>query len=64
MDMREFQLDMCGDNMTEKKEIQDTESLLKEELRFMDIDGTNIAIKDIIDRVLERDKEKRRYATG
>jgi len=50
--------------MTEKEELRDAESLLKEELRFMDIDGTNVAIKDIIDRVLERDKEKRRYATG
>ena len=64
MTMRGFQLDMSGDNMKEKEEIRDAESLLRDELRFMDIDGTRVAIKDIIDRVLEQDKEKRRYSTG
>ena len=50
--------------MNEKEEMRDAESRLRDELRFMDIDGTRVAIKDIIDLVLEQDKEKRRYATG
>ena len=64
MTMLESRFNDYGDNMTEKEEMRDAESLLREELRFMDIDGTKIAVKDIIDRVLEQDKEKRRYAIG
>ncbi len=50
--------------MTEKTEIRTVESFLKEEMRYLDVDGTAIPISDMIDRVLARDKEKRRFASG
>ena len=50
--------------MTDKNEIRPVESFLKEEMRYLDVDGTAIPISDLIDRVLARDKEKRQFATG
>lgn len=50
--------------MADEKEMRGVESFLKEELRYMDVDGTVIPIADMIDRVLEKDKRKRQYATG
>lgn len=50
--------------MTEKDEIRTVESLLKEEMRYLDVDGTPVPLADVIDRVLARDKEKRRFSTG
>ena len=50
--------------MTEKTEIRTVESLLKGEMRYLDVDGTAIPLSDMIDRVLARDKEKRRFASG
>ena len=50
--------------MIEKDEIRLVESFLKEEMRYLDLDGTAISIADMIDRVLERDKRKRQFASG
>ena len=50
--------------MTEKDEIRTVKSLLKEEMRYLDVDGTAIPIADMIDAVLARDKEKRQFSTG
>ena len=48
----------------EKSEIQSVESFLEEELRFVDVGGTLVPVKDMIDKVLEHDKGKRHYTTG
>ena len=50
--------------MTDDKEMRAVESFLKEELRFLDLDGTAIPIADMIDSVLERDKKKRQFTVG
>jgi hypothetical protein len=55
---------MRGFLLSTQSKMKTVEALLREELRFMDIDGTVVNIKSIIDRVLERDKGKRRYAVG
>ena len=49
--------------MTEKDEIRTVESFLREEMRYLDVDGTAIPLANVINRALARDKEKRRFST-
>jgi len=51
-------------DIVKRKEIDTIESFLKEEMRFLDLDGTPIPIADMIDIVLERDKKKRQFSVG
>lgn len=50
--------------MDKKKEIEEIESFLKEEMRYLDLDGVPIPIADMIDQVLDRDKKKRQFTVG
>ncbi len=52
------------DNMKKRDEVRDVESFLREEMRYLDVDGTAIPLANVIDRALARDKEKRRFSTG
>ena len=41
------------------------EEIIVEELKFMDLDGTTFSVRGLLNRILMRDrKKKRRYATG
>ena len=50
--------------MTEKGERQFLKSLLKKEMRYLDVDGTAILVEDMIDAIMEQDKKKRQFSTG